>query len=141
MEHISTERVWDYSQEQVNTQRWKRKNRVKQLKNTIRKVREEMEDINRSRIILRNHLILKRNANILRARSAETENEREMWLGATREQNLFLQLTMSREEKDAEWRGEDIMPHALKFSEEEKRILHDIVFNCSHAHDTATEAE
>ena len=37
MEHISTEKVWDYSQVQVNSQRWKRKNRIKQLKSTIKK--------------------------------------------------------------------------------------------------------
>lgn len=37
MEHISTERVWDHSQEQVNSQRWKRKNRIKQFKRTIQK--------------------------------------------------------------------------------------------------------
>lgn len=41
MEHISTERVWDYSQEQVNAQRWKRKNRIKQLKHTIARLRWE----------------------------------------------------------------------------------------------------
>lgn len=41
MEHISTERVWDYSQEQVNSQRWKRKNRIKQLKRTIERLRWE----------------------------------------------------------------------------------------------------
>lgn len=37
MEHICTEKVWDFSQEHVNAQRWKRKNRVKQLKRTIAK--------------------------------------------------------------------------------------------------------
>lgn len=37
MEHDPSERVWDFSQEQVNAQRWKRKNRVKRLKCTIRK--------------------------------------------------------------------------------------------------------
>lgn len=41
MEHISTERVWDYSQEQVNSQRWKRKNRIKRLKHTISKLTYE----------------------------------------------------------------------------------------------------
>lgn len=40
MEHISTERVWDHSQEQVNSQRWKRKNRIKQLKRTIQKYKD-----------------------------------------------------------------------------------------------------
>ena len=41
MEHISTEKVWDYSQEQVNSQRWKRKNRIKQLKHTIARLAHE----------------------------------------------------------------------------------------------------
>ena len=41
MVHISTERVWDYPQEHVNTQRWKRKNRIKQLKRTIERLRME----------------------------------------------------------------------------------------------------
>lgn len=41
MEHSCTEKVWDFSQEQVNAQRWKRKNRVKQLKRTIERLTYE----------------------------------------------------------------------------------------------------
>ena len=41
MEHDPSERVWDFSQEQVNAQRWKRKNRVKRLKHTIERLRWE----------------------------------------------------------------------------------------------------
>lgn len=44
MEHISTEQVWDYSQEQVNSQRWKRKNRIKKYKNTISLLRYRLKD-------------------------------------------------------------------------------------------------
>lgn len=44
MEHISTERVWDHSQEQVNSQRWKRKNRIKKYKNTISLLRHRLKD-------------------------------------------------------------------------------------------------
>lgn len=33
--HICTEKVWDFSQEQVNAQRWKRKNHIARLKNKI----------------------------------------------------------------------------------------------------------
>lgn len=40
MEHSCTEKVWDYSQEQVNSQRWKRKNRIKQLKRTLQKYKK-----------------------------------------------------------------------------------------------------
>lgn len=121
--------------------RWKRKNRVKQLKNTIRKMKDEMEDLNRSRVILRNRMICQRNAYILRARKAGTEDARKLWLASIREHNLFLQLTMSRDEMDAQGRGEDVMPHALKLTEEEQQILHEIILNCRHADDNATEAE
>lgn len=38
MEHSACERVWDRPQEEVSAQRWKRKNRVKQLKHTIDKL-------------------------------------------------------------------------------------------------------
>lgn len=44
MEHISTERVWDYSQEQVNSQRWKRKNREAQYKHTIAKLTRMLQN-------------------------------------------------------------------------------------------------
>lgn len=37
MEHCATERVWDRPQEEVSAQRWKRKNRVKQLKRSLEK--------------------------------------------------------------------------------------------------------
>ena len=40
MEHSTCSRVWDRAQEHVSAQRWKRKNRVKQLKRTINKYRD-----------------------------------------------------------------------------------------------------
>ncbi len=40
MEHSACERVWDRPQEEVSAQRWKRKNRVKQLKHTIQKYKD-----------------------------------------------------------------------------------------------------
>ena len=61
-----------------------------------------------------------------------------MWLNQTREYNLFLSLSMSSAELDAEWRGEDVLPHALKFSEEEKDIL--IEGDKSHADRDTPEA-
>lgn len=39
--HDPCERVWDRPQEEVSAQRWKRKNRIKQLKNTIARMKEE----------------------------------------------------------------------------------------------------
>lgn len=42
-----TERVWDYTQEQVSNQRWKRKNRTKQLKRTIARLTKEIAGANR----------------------------------------------------------------------------------------------
>lgn len=103
--------------------RWKRKNRVKQLKNTIFRLTQEKEELNTARVLLRNYLVGKRNACILRARRAETEEGKRLWLNETREYNLFLSLSMSSAELDAEWRGEDVLPHALKFTEQEKNIL------------------
>ena len=41
MEHSANERVRDRTQEEVSAQRWKRKNRVKQLKRTIARLRRE----------------------------------------------------------------------------------------------------
>lgn len=40
MEHSSCKRIWDRNQEEVSAQRWKRKNRVKQLKKSLRKYKE-----------------------------------------------------------------------------------------------------
>ena len=37
MEHCATERVWDRPQEEVSAQRWKRKNRIAQLKRSLEK--------------------------------------------------------------------------------------------------------
>ena len=118
--------------------RWKRKNRVKQLKNTIFRLTQEKEELNTARVLLRNYLVGKRNACILRARRAETEEGKRLWLNQTREYNLFLSLSMSSAELDAEWRGEDVLPHALKFSEEEKDIL--IEGDKSHADRDTSEA-
>lgn len=41
MTHDGLEMVWDNSQWNVSTQRWKRKNRVKQLKRTIARLEKE----------------------------------------------------------------------------------------------------
>ena len=40
MEHSACERVWDRPQEEVSAQRWKRKNRVKQLKRSLHRYRD-----------------------------------------------------------------------------------------------------
>lgn len=42
MEHCATERVWDRAQELVSAQRWRRKNRVAQLKHTIARLNREL---------------------------------------------------------------------------------------------------
>ena len=103
--------------------RWKRKNRVKQLKNTIRVLTEKLSDTDLSRIILRNYLINKRNAYILRSRKAETEQARKDWLAATRDLNLFINLSYTPAELIEELNGKDPIPHALKFTPEERTIL------------------
>lgn len=118
--------------------RWKRKNRVKQLKNTIFRLTQEKEELNTARVLLRNYLVGKRNACILRARRAEMEEGKRLWLNETREYNLFLSLSMSSAELEAEMRGEDVLPHALKFTEEEKAIL--IEGGKSHADRDTSEA-
>lgn len=41
------DRVWDYTQEQVSTQRWKRKNRTAQYKLTIARLTKERDAVNR----------------------------------------------------------------------------------------------
>ena len=103
--------------------RWKRKNRVKQLKNTIRTLNDKLADANLSRIILRNYLINKRNAYILRSRKAETEQARKDWLAATLDLNLFINLSYTTAELIEELNGKDPIPHALKFTPEERTIL------------------
>lgn len=40
MEHSASDRVWDRPQEEVSAQRWKRKNRVKQLKRSLERYKE-----------------------------------------------------------------------------------------------------
>lgn len=40
MEHSAGERVWDRPQEEVSAQRWKRKNRVAQLKRSLHRYRD-----------------------------------------------------------------------------------------------------
>ena len=42
MEHSACERIWDRPQEEVSAQRWKRKNRVKQLKRSLEKYKYGM---------------------------------------------------------------------------------------------------
>ena len=118
--------------------RWHRKNRIKQLKNTIFRLTQEKEELNTARVLLRNYLVGKRNACILRARRSEIEEGKRLWLNATREYNLFLSLSMSSAELEAEMRGEDVLPHALKFTEEEKAIL--IEGDKSHADRDTSEA-
>lgn len=106
--------------------RWKRKNRIKQLKNTIRTLNDKLADANLSRIILRNYLINKRNAYILRSRKAETEQARKDWLAATLDLNLLISLSYTPSELTAELNGQDPIPHALKFTPEERTILHSL---------------
>lgn len=103
--------------------RWHRKNRVKQLKNTIRTINNKLADANLSRIILRNYLINKRNAYIIRSRKAETEQARKDWLAATRDLSLFINLSYTPAELIEELNGKDPIPHAIKFTEEERAIL------------------
>ena len=103
--------------------RWKRKNRVKQLKNTIRTINNKLADVNLSRIILRNYLINKRNACIIRSRKAETEQARKDWLAATLDLSLFINLSYTPSELIEELNGKDPIPHAIKFTEEERAIL------------------
>lgn len=50
MEHICTETVWDFSQEQVNEQRWKRKNRIARLKNKIARLTAENKWLSEERL-------------------------------------------------------------------------------------------
>lgn len=40
MEHCATERVWDRPQEEVSAARWKRKNRISQLKRSLHRYRD-----------------------------------------------------------------------------------------------------
>ena len=103
--------------------RWKRKNRVKQLKNTIRTINNKLADANLSRIILRDYLINNRNAYIIRSRKAETEQARKDWLAATRDLSLFINLSHTPAELYAELNGKDPIPHAIKFTAEECAIL------------------
>ena len=42
MEHSTWSRVWDRAQEHVSAQRWRRKNRVAQLKHTIARLNREL---------------------------------------------------------------------------------------------------
>lgn len=106
--------------------RWKRKNRVKQLKNTISRLTAEAKELNTSRIILRNYLIHKRNYFIIQSRKAATEQERKNFLAATLSLNLFISLSYTPAEISAELNGQDPIPHAFKFTDEEKTILHTI---------------
>ena len=103
--------------------RWKRKNRVKSLKNTIRTINNKLADANLSRIILRNYLINKRNAFIIRSRKAETEQARKDWLAATRDLSLFINLSYTPAELIEKLNGKDPIPHAIKFTAEERAIL------------------
>ena len=113
---------------ELNTwcQRAKRKNRVKQLKNTISRLTAEAKELNTSRIILRNYLIHKRNYFIIQSRKAATEQERKNFLAATLSLNLFISLSYTSAEGSAERNGQDPIPHAIKFTDEEKNILHTI---------------
>jgi hypothetical protein len=107
----------------VQCTRWHRKNRVKSLKNTIRTINNKLADANLSRIILRNYLINKRNAYIIRSRKAETEQARKDWLAATLDLSIFINLSYTPAELIAELNGKDPIPHAIKFTEEERAIL------------------
>lgn len=44
MEHSTWSRVWDRAQEHVSAQRWRRKNRIAQLKRTIARLEREKEE-------------------------------------------------------------------------------------------------
>ena len=71
-------------------------------------------------------MLFRSNAYIIRSRKAETEQARKDWLAATLDLNLFISLSYTPSELMDELHGKDPIPHAIKFTEEERAILHSL---------------
>lgn len=103
--------------------RWKRKNRTRQLKRTIAKKQQELEDCDRSRIFARRALGGTRNLLLEVSRETVDPEARKNWLKQVGAINLFLALTTSKAELDREFAGEEIQPKLLDLTDEEREII------------------
>ena len=104
--------------------RYKRKNRTRQLKNTISRLHKEIKELDASRRILRNFLISTRNLLLSDARATEDIAEKHDLLKQTRPYNLLLSLSLTPKEIDLERQGKDpYPPDTIHLTQEEKLIL------------------
>ena len=104
--------------------RWKRKNRTAQLKRTIARLQKELADCDTSRQLARHLLGENKDFFIRSARAAKDDPEaRTFWLEQAGTINFFLCLTMSNEEQDRAFSGEEVAPVTMQFTDEEREIL------------------
>ena len=103
--------------------RWKRKNKIAQLKRTITRLHDKLEGMDDSRKIARRHLGCIRDFFLTLSRRAETAEGKVYWLGKTCSINLILGITVREEELDAQFRGEPTPPFTLEYTEEERELL------------------
>lgn len=125
MEHAATERVWDRPQEEVSAQRWKRKNRVRQLKNTITNLHIKQLSTDSRRQIARRQLGRIRDFLLLTSREQKSLECRKNLLKLVGDCNLMLSLSMSDEELDREFKGENMQPYQHQLTEQERAIMRD----------------
>lgn len=105
------------------SKRDKQSKRIKQLKRDLANTKKELESINTCRVIARKELCFLKNFFIKMSRVASDPDAKTYWLRKTRPINLFLSLSMSKEEFDQEWDGKDIYPDVLKYTDEEKELI------------------
>lgn len=103
--------------------RWKRKNRVRQLKNTITNLHIKQLSTDSRRQIARRQLGRIRDFLLIQARACTVQKHRVELLQYVGNCNLFLTLSMSPDELDLEFAGVDVRPYKLQLTEEERKII------------------
>lgn len=103
--------------------RWKRKNKVRQLKRTITNLHKKLDDIDTGRIVARAQLGTLRDFFLSNSRAANNYDAKVYWLKQTRPINLILGVTISDAELEAQFRGEPTLPATMEYTDEERELL------------------
>lgn len=117
----------DYFEPEYHAQeaRWKRKNRVRQLKNTITNLHIKQLSTDSRRQIARRQLGRMRDFLLLSSREQKSIELKKSLLKLVGDCNLMLSLSMSDEELDREFKGENMQPYQHQLTEQERAIMRD----------------
>lgn len=105
--------------------RWKRKNRVARLKNTITNLHIKQLSTDSRRQIARRQLGRIRDFLLLTSREQKRLECKKNLLKLVGDCNLMLSLSMSDEELDREFKGENMQPYKHQLTEEERALMRD----------------